>query len=39
MLFAGRGEGKAIAVHAWTDTEGSRRLRLADVKTIGTGRW
>ena len=27
---------KAIPLGAWTDTEGSRRLRLPDFKTIGT---
>ena len=30
------GKGKAVAVHPWTDPEDSRRLRLTDVKTIGT---
>jgi len=29
-------KGKAIPVQAWTDPEGSRRLRLPDFKTIGT---
>jgi len=29
-------KGKAIPLHAWTDPEGSRRLRLPDFKTIGT---
>jgi len=28
--------GKAIPMQAWTDPEGSRRLRLPDFKTIGT---
>jgi len=28
--------GKAIPLQAWTDPEGSRRLRLPDFKTIGT---
>ena len=28
--------GKAIPLEAWTDPEGSRRLRLPDFKTIGT---
>ena len=32
-------EVKAILLQAWTDPEGSRRLRLPDFKTIGTGRW
>ena len=31
--------GTAIPLHAWTGTEGSRRLRLPDFKTIGTRRW
>jgi len=29
-------KGKAIPLQAWTDPEGSRRLRLSDFKTIGT---
>jgi hypothetical protein len=29
-------KGKAIPLQAWTDPEGSRRLRLPDFKTIGT---
>jgi hypothetical protein len=29
-------EGKAIQLQAWTGPEGSRRLRLLDLKTIGT---
>jgi len=28
--------GKTIAVQAWTDPEGSRRLRLPDFKTVST---
>jgi hypothetical protein len=31
-------KGKAIPVQAWTDPEGSRRLRLPDFKTIATWR-
>jgi hypothetical protein len=31
-----KGKGKAIPVQAWTGSEGSRRLRLPDFKTIGT---
>jgi hypothetical protein len=27
---------KAIPLQAWTDPEGTRRLRLPDFKTIGT---
>jgi hypothetical protein len=27
---------KAIQLHAWTDPENSRRLRLPDFKTIAT---
>ena len=30
---------KAITLQAWTDPEGSRRLRLPDFKTIGTSKW
>jgi len=29
-------KGKAIPLKAWTDPEGSRRLRLPDFKTNGT---
>jgi hypothetical protein len=29
-------KGQAIPLQAWTDPEGSRRLRLPDFKTIGT---
>jgi len=29
-------KGKTIPLQAWTDPEGSRRLRLPDLKTIGT---
>ena len=29
-------KGKTIPLQAWTDPEGSRRLRLPDFKTIGT---
>jgi hypothetical protein len=29
-------KGKAIALQAWTGPEISRRLRLPDLKTIGT---
>jgi len=32
-------KGKAIPVHARTGPEGSRRLSLADFKTIGAWRW
>ena len=35
----GKGKGKAIPLKAWTDPEGSRILRLADFKAIGTWRW
>jgi hypothetical protein len=28
--------GKATPLQAWTDPEGSRRLKLPDFKTIGT---
>jgi len=29
-------KGKAVPLQAWTDPEGSRRLRLPAFKTIGT---
>jgi len=29
-------KGKAIPIQAWTDPEGSRRLRISDFKKIGT---
>ena len=32
----GKSEGKAIPLQAWTGTEGSRRLRLPDFKTVKT---
>ena len=32
-------KGKAIPLQAWTGLEGSRRLRLPEFKTVGTGRW
>jgi hypothetical protein len=31
-------KGKAIPLQAWTDPEGSRRLRLPDFKTIEVAR-
>jgi hypothetical protein len=31
-----KAKGKAIPLHAWTDPEGSRRLRLPDFKTFST---
>jgi hypothetical protein len=34
-----KGKRKAIPLQAWTGPEGSRRLRLADFKTVGTRRW
>jgi hypothetical protein len=33
------GKCKAIPLKAWTDREGSRRLRLPGFKTIGTWKW
>ena len=33
------GKGKGVPLQAWTGPEGSRRLRLADFKTLGTRRW
>jgi hypothetical protein len=32
----GKGKGKAIPLQAWTVPEGSRRLKLPDLKTFGT---
>jgi len=29
-------KGKAIPLQAWTDSEGFRRLRFPDFKTVGT---
>jgi hypothetical protein len=29
-------QGKEIPVQAWKDSEGSRRLRIPDFKTVGT---
>jgi len=37
--YKGKGKGKAIPLQAWTGSEGSRRLRLPDFKTIGAYRW
>jgi len=34
-----KGKGNEIPLQAWTDPEGSRRLRLPQFKTIGTWRW
>ena len=31
-------KGKAIPLQAWTGTEGSRRVRLPDLKTIGSSK-
>jgi len=33
-LSQGKVKGKAIPLQAWTDPEGSRRMRLPDFKTI-----
>jgi len=35
-VYIGEGIGKVIPLQAWTDPEGSRRLRLPDFKTVGT---
>jgi hypothetical protein len=32
----GKGKGKAIPLQTWTGPEDVRRLRLPDLKTIGT---
>jgi len=39
MIWRSKGQGQAIPVHAWTDTEISRRFRVPDFKTPGTWRW
>jgi hypothetical protein len=31
-----QGKGKAVPLQAWTGSEGSRRFRLPDFKTIST---
>jgi hypothetical protein len=31
-----KGKGKATPLKAWTGPEGSRKLRLPDLKTVGT---
>jgi len=36
ILLKCKGKGKTIPLQAWTDPEGSRRLRLPDFKKIGT---
>jgi hypothetical protein len=32
-------KGKAIPIQAWIAPEGSRRLRLPDLKTVSTLKW
>jgi hypothetical protein len=32
-------KGKAIPIQAWIVPEGSRRLRLPDLKTVSTLKW
>jgi len=39
MYIKGKGKGNAIPLQAWTGPEGSRMLRLPDIKKIGTWRW
>jgi hypothetical protein len=36
MEFCRQCKGKAIPFHAWRGLEGSKRLRLLDLKKIGT---
>jgi len=31
-----KSKGKAISLQAWTGTEGSRKVRIPDFKTVGT---
>jgi len=35
----GKGKGKSIPLQAWTDPEGSRRLKHPDFNTFGTWSW
>ena len=35
----GKENGKAIPLQAWTGPEGSRSLRLRDLKRVATCRW
>jgi hypothetical protein len=35
-LGKGKGKGKVIPLQVWTDLEVSRRVRLPDLKKIGT---
>ena len=32
----GKGKGKAVPLQAWSDFEGSRRVKLPDYNTVGT---
>jgi hypothetical protein len=34
--YTSKSKGKAIPLQAWTGPEDSKRLRLPDLKTIGT---
>jgi hypothetical protein len=36
IMLTIKSKGKAIPLQAWIGPEGSRRLRLPDLKTIGT---
>jgi hypothetical protein len=36
ILAEDKKKGKAIPLQAWTDPEGSRRLKLPDLKTMST---
>jgi len=36
MIMRNKGKDKAIPLQAWAGPEGSKRLRLPDVKTFGT---
>jgi hypothetical protein len=36
IIKISKGRGKAIPLQAWTSPEGSRRLRLSDLRTIVT---
>jgi len=34
ILYADKGKGKAVPLQAWTDPEGSRKLRFPDFLTM-----
>jgi hypothetical protein len=38
-MYVGKSKGKAIPVPAWIGSEGFRKFRLPEFKTISTSRW